>query len=261
MHLITCLASVALIQIQGLDVNVQKAKDLLEKIAVSTSQRPGWDEPMTVIEGGRGELSRHIPEFVELEQVANLEWPRILENIQIVAPSRMSETILVISFQSLPADEYLKFLDKAVTLAERKEFDLNLLRWSLFATDKNVRGVLAYNYEDPMVRNIVTRARVLYVDNPVMVKNFDAILSGESQKQSEVYLKDNLTEHRSVPQQLVNMNDPIEGASKERGVDNSGLEKNRFESFLWSYRNIVILGAVLAAGMIVLISLRRKTKL
>lgn len=183
---------------QDPSMSFQKASELLEQINTNESQRPGWDEPSTAIESGRKGLGK-LPEFVKLEQMARTTWPQLVSNIQTVAPSRMSKTVLFVALQSLPPDDYLQFLDQAVGLAEGKTIDKQLFKWALFPADKNVRGVLDYNYDKPVVRDILQKVRVLYADDPNMVKYCDTALSGEAKKNAEAYFIDNPDEPRPGP--------------------------------------------------------------
>lgn len=196
--IIICFLSFSTLMSQELNTPAQKAKILLNQIQAKKSQRPGWDEPSTAIESGASSL-RKMPEFVELQHVTSAAWPQIVSNIQSVAPSEVSKAILFVALQSLPADDYLQFVDKAVGLAENRTIKKRLLKWALFPADKNVRGVLDYNYNKPVVKDILQRVEVLYADDPNMVKYCEATLSGESKKEAEAYLNDNPSELRPVP--------------------------------------------------------------
>jgi hypothetical protein len=209
-----CLISFTTLLSQESDMPIQKAKKLLEQIESKLSQKPGWDEPSVAIESGVRGLSK-IPEFVELQQITVTASPQIISNIQSVAPSRMSKTILFVALQALPPEEYLQFLDQAVGLTEKKTVDRQLLKWSLFAADRNVRGVLDYYYDKQVTKDILRRVKALYSDDPNMVKYCDQALSGEGMKASEAYLNDNPSEPRSVPaQRNINQGSVVSDGSK-----------------------------------------------
>jgi len=194
------LISISALMSQEPSISLQKASTLLDQINTKKSQRPGWDEPSTAIESGRTGLEK-LPEFVELEQITRTAWPQLIANIQTVAPSRMSKTVLFLAFQSLPTDDYLQFLDQAVGLAENKIIDKQLLDWALLPWNKNVRGVLAYNYEKPVVKDILQRVKVLYADDPNMVGLYSGVLSGTAKKEMEEYYNEVPTDSRPVPAQ------------------------------------------------------------
>ena len=174
-----------------------RAKGLLEKVVANASQRPGWDEPSMAVENPN--TLKKMPEFVELQQVVGTAWPQITGNIQSVAPTELSKTILLVAMQSVPPDNYLQFLDKAVGLAETKEIDKRLLKWALFPTNKNVRGVLDYNYDKPITQRILKRVKALYAGDPDMIKYCDAALSGEAKKSEDAYYNANPSEPRPGP--------------------------------------------------------------
>ncbi len=174
---------------------IQTAKTLLDQIVARKNQQPGWDEPATAIESGRQGL-RNVPDFVALEQLLNGSWPQIVGNVNTVATSEVSKAILFVACQSLRPDDYLQFLNRAVGLTEQHTIDKRLLKWGLFAADKNVRGVLHYNYDKPAARNILQRVKVLYADDRDMVNYCNATLSGETKRKVEQYFNDNPSEPR-----------------------------------------------------------------
>jgi hypothetical protein len=176
----------------------QTAKVLLDQMVARLNQQPGWDEPATAIEAGRQGL-RRMPDFVALEQLLNGSWPQIVGNINTVATSGVSKAILFVACQSLRPNEYLQFLDQAVGLAEQKAIDKRLLRWGLFPADKNVAGVLDYDYDKPIAKDVLQRVKVLYADDRDMVNYCNATISGETKRKVEQYFKDNPSEPRPDP--------------------------------------------------------------
>jgi hypothetical protein len=181
--------------------DMDQTKSLLGQIENKMKQRGlGWAEPSVVVESGLNGMAK-MPEFVKLEQLAHASWPQMMTNIETVAPSKLSKTILFVSFQSLPIDDYLQFLDQAVGLAENKIIDKQLLEWILLPGSKNVRGVLDYNYEKPVVKDILHRVKSLYADSPNMAGLCDAILSGAAKKEMDEYYNEVPADHRPFPAQ------------------------------------------------------------
>jgi hypothetical protein len=181
--------------------DMDQTKSLLGQIENKMKQRGlGWAEPSVVVESGLNGMAK-MPEFVKLEQLAHASWPQMMTNIETVAPSKLSKTILFVSFQSLPIDDYLQFLDQAVGLAENKIIDKQLLNWALLPWDKNVRGVLDYNYEKPVVKDILHRVKSLYPGDPSMTRLCDGVLSGRAKKEDEAYFNEVPADHRPFPAQ------------------------------------------------------------
>jgi len=149
--------------------------------------------PEAIVEGKSWQKSS---EFAQLQSVIQTTWPTLLNNLQTVAPSEVNKTILFVAMQSLSTDNYLQFLDKAVGLAEAKSVDKHLLKWALFPADKNVRGVLDYNYDKPIARDILQRVKLLYAGDQDMVNYCNATLSGETKRNAERYFNDNPSEPR-----------------------------------------------------------------
>lgn len=193
--LLILFISISTVVSQDSKAAVQTAKTLLDQIVERKNQQPGWDEPATAIESGRQGL-RNVPDFVALEQLLNGSWPQIVGNVNTVATSEVSKAILFVACQSLRPDDYLQFLNQAVGLAEQQTINKRLLKWGLFAADKNVRGVLDYNYDKPVARDILQRVKVLYADDRDMVNYCNATLSGETKRKVEKYFNDNPSEPR-----------------------------------------------------------------
>jgi hypothetical protein len=125
----------------------------------------------------------------------------------------MSKTILFLALQSLQPNDYLKFVSQATGLAENKVIERRLLYWALFPGDKNVRGVLDYNYEKPVVRDILQRVQKLYADDPNMIRYCDAALSGEAKKNAEAYFNDNPAESRPGPAASAPQSTPVSAST------------------------------------------------
>jgi hypothetical protein len=159
--------------------------------------------PGAIIEGKNWRKSS---EFVQLKALVQEKWAALLSNLATVAPSETDKTILFVAFQSIPSDNYLEFLDRATVLAQTKVINRQLLKWALFPGDKNVRGVLDYNYEKPVVKNILQGVKALYADDPSMLQYCDAVLSGQAKKGAEGYFNEvpadarpNPAEQRATP--------------------------------------------------------------
>ncbi len=152
--------------------------------------------PDSIIEGGKWRKSS---EFSQLKTLVQESWAELLSDLATVAPSETDKTILFVAFQSLPSGSYLRFLDKATVLAQTNVISRQLLKWALFPGDKNVRGVIDYNYESPVVQSILQKAKVLYADDPSMVQYCDAALSGQAKKSAETYLNDVPADARPGP--------------------------------------------------------------
>ena len=152
--------------------------------------------PEAVMEGGNWKKA---PEFTQLKSAVQANWRTLLGNLKSVAPSETDQVILFAAFQSMPSESYLQFLDKAASLAQTNVINKRLFKWALFPADKNVRGVLDYNYEKPVAKDILQRVKVLYADDPSMVKYCDAALSGEAKKGAEAYFNDNPADARPSP--------------------------------------------------------------
>jgi hypothetical protein len=62
-----------------------------------------------------------------------------------------------------------------------------------------VREIFAYNYDQPVVKDILRRVKVLYADDSGIGNFCDAVLSGAAKKESEDYFKDNPADRRPAP--------------------------------------------------------------
>ena len=159
----------------------------------------GWDKPGVAVEVGPHGLQK-IEAFVELQKQAGTAWPQIVANIQNVAPTEERQAIILMAFESsLTPDQYLQFVDQVTGLVGNKVVDKQFLLWALFPTDKNMRQVFAYNYDKPVVKDILSKVKALYPEKPGLSQFCDSVLSGAAKQESEAYLNDNPAETRPKP--------------------------------------------------------------
>lgn len=183
---------------QASDPSIQNTRALLGQIATGMKEH-SWDKPGMAIEVGSRGLQK-IPAFVELQKQVGTTWPQIISNIQSVAPSEGEKVVILMAFESsLSSDNYLQFVDQVVGLVENKTLDKQFLLWALFPSDKNTREVFSYNYDKPVVKDILQRVKTLYADKPNIGKFCDSVLSGGAKNESEDYHKDNPAETKSTP--------------------------------------------------------------
>jgi len=187
-------AGVLPVMSQAANSSAEEAMILLNRIEEKMRQQPGWDEPSMAVENPH--ILRSMPEFLELQQTLQ-DSPQLVSRIDQVASSDVSKAILFVAMQSLPPQDYLRFLEQATTLAEAGIVNRRLLKWALFPADANVRGIVEYNYTNQAVNSILTRAKVIYSSDPSITEYFDAVLAGKIARESRAYLDSNPREPRS----------------------------------------------------------------
>jgi hypothetical protein len=176
----------------------QQAQLLLSKID-SNLKAHGLDNPDGVIEGGSHPLQK-LQEFTELQSQMNSSWSQAMNVFQNVAPSDTSKAVFLLAAESsLSSENYLQFLNQTVELVQNKIIDKQFLHWAIFPADKNVRGVLVYNYTKPIVKDILQKVKVLYADDPNMLNYCNAVLSGDAKKTSEDYYGQVPSDSKSAP--------------------------------------------------------------
>lgn len=165
---------------QDAQTAVQNTKTLLNKVVAGTAAK-GWDNPATPIEGGTYSLSK-FSGFTELQSSIQKDWPEVMDHLDEFAPTDMSKSILFVSFQGLPSDQYIEFLEKATGLVEQGHLKKQFLYWALAPQDKNVRGVLELNSDNPKVKDIAVCVKRLYPDGK-MDAFYNGITSGKSKEE------------------------------------------------------------------------------
>jgi len=205
--------SVFLFFVQAANGDEQQTKTLVSSVV--TKLPHGYDTPVAVIEGGSDWLKK-FPEFVQLQAQANSTWSQTTSNFQNVAPTDTTKAIVLEAFESsLNTDNYLQFLDQAAGLAQQGQINKTLLMWSLTPSDKNVRGILEYNFDKPIVKDILQKAKVVYANDPNMLKYCDDILSGAAKKGAETYFNDNTADQR--PPQAASTPNPSQTETSTSG--------------------------------------------
>jgi hypothetical protein len=194
--MLLCGASVLSVMSQVTGSPAQEAMSLLDRIEKKMLQRPGWDEPSMAVENPH--VLRNTPEFLELQETLQ-ESPHLASSLDTIAPSETSKAIFFMAMQSLPPQDYLHFLEQATTLAETGVVNRRLLKWALLPEDGNVRGIVEYNYTNPVVGSVLTRAKAIYSNEPSVSEYFDAVLAGKIARGSKVYLDSNPREPLSRP--------------------------------------------------------------
>jgi hypothetical protein len=192
--MVVVLAAILLGRTDAMKADTAQVKNLLTQIENKIPEN--YRYPDAVMEGGNWRKS---VEATQLQNLIQTEWPALLTNLQAVAPSDTDKTILFVALQSLPQDNYLQFLNQATGLAQSGAVNKQLLKWALFPSDKNQRGVLDYNYNKPLVKIILQKVKTLYANDPDMVKFCNDVLSGATKQNDETYFTNNPDETRPVP--------------------------------------------------------------
>jgi len=134
------------------------------------------------------ELLSNFPEYTTLEAQSKTEWRDALANLQIIAPSDVAKRILFESFQSLDANDYLEFLNRAASLCENGQISKGIFG-DVLSPSGRMQAFLVDNYNYPAVRNLLERARRIFFDNAQEIKAIDSILSGDSKEMLDNYRK------------------------------------------------------------------------
>jgi hypothetical protein len=170
-----------------------RIKDLLTRIEDRIPE--GYRDAGAIIDNG----NEKSPESLQLQSLVQKNWPTVLENLHTLAPTDLDKAVLFVACQTMSSDSYLRFLNRAAELAQSNVISKQLLKWALFPADKHVRGVLDYNYDKPIVKDILRKVKALYVDDPNMIAFCNNVLSGQSKRDDEAYFNDNPADPRPIP--------------------------------------------------------------
>ena len=175
------LLVIAAFDTRGMSTNTQHIAALVTHIeATRRANEPWWDDANVFIEG-YGHLLR-MPEFAELEKLSESTYRSVMKDLPAVASTEISQTVLFLSYRSLSPDSYVGFLDKAVDYAAKGVVSKKVLKWILTPEEGPMDDVLADNYQHPLVRSILERARKIFADDPKMASYYASYLSGEMRR-------------------------------------------------------------------------------
>jgi hypothetical protein len=155
--------------------------ELVHRIEIAIPEE--YRNPDGIVDWGRW---RNMPEVTELQQALQTGWPEALLNIQQVAPTNTSQTILFVSARGLDRESYIRFASSAVNLFRNGAItDNRILKWTLMPPDKHLRGFIGDEYKRPDVRRLLQEAQIVFQNDKSlaeMVPFINGILSGEVQK-------------------------------------------------------------------------------
>ena len=121
--------------------------------------------------------SAKFSELQDLETDLPHLWRKALANMSSLAHSDMEKAVLLYSCGGLSSTDYIDLLKEAVT------YDIQ----TPFAETSDAWAVLIKNPENVTVREIITKAKAIFQDQPERVAMYDRILSGESRRKLEQF--------------------------------------------------------------------------
>ena len=122
-------------------------------------------------------------EFAELEKFVSGNWKAILADIEdIVDPSEIHQFILFSSFQSVPQKASFQCLDKVADLCLTGTISPQMFSWVMVSHAINNRGVLARNYKDPVVAEVLRKASMI---DPEHRDYYKRMASGKAKRELE----------------------------------------------------------------------------
>lgn len=133
--------------------------------------------------------SAKFSELQDLETDLPHLWRKALANMSSLAHSDMEKAVLLYSCGGLSSTDYIDLLKEAVTLVESGFLDREIFYdiQTPFAETSDAWAVLTKNPENVTVREIITKAKAIFQDQPERVAMYDRILSGESRRKLEQF--------------------------------------------------------------------------
>jgi len=196
-----------------------------------------------------------LPGEQEGDQKAFVTWvsdnsDAILANWQQLAPSTREKDLLLVAAEQLSANDYLKFVRKAVAMPWLKAEERHIIEILTWGSAQR-RGFLAWNYTSPEVRDIFAIiGSALLPDDPIQAYLKDAVTG--KQKSSSVSMRGK----SSLPETL-------SGSAQREGVKTSSnlapspptASDEPTSSTPWSVVAVVIVAAI---GLLWLLIKNRK---
>jgi len=124
---------------------------------------------------------KETPEFSQLKEVVAGNWKAILECAdEIIVLSDVHQIILFESFCHLPQGNAFQSLNMIADLALNNVIAQNIFYTTIMGYNVSNRKVLAFNYDNPVVSEMLRKAKVIY---PKRSDYFDRMLSGARKRE------------------------------------------------------------------------------
>ena len=151
MMLLTAVATAngteSLRQVKQLLIQVESIRSERDRVIYSFLDADDW---------------RKSGEFAQLKETVAQHTEEILGNIEgIVGASEIHQYILFESFCFLPRQDSLRCLNTFADLALNNIISKQMFRWAIVSYAINNRHVLALNYKDPLVAEILRKAKII----------------------------------------------------------------------------------------------------
>lgn len=170
---------------------VRETEQMLEQVI---SLRPKYQHVLHFAENYRG--WKRSPEFKRLEEFISKNWEAVLRNVEETVSTETQLFILFTAFQSLPQEDYFICLNRLADLCLSGVMRKEVFEWIRVSYEIQTKNAISLNYQNPIVIEIIQKAKIIFADDPYRVLLYDGILSGESKKNIEDSLGD-------IPETLV----------------------------------------------------------
>ncbi len=153
--LLLCLLRVSYAQVMNDISSIRQAIENINQVAPNgASDRPQM---------------RKISQYQVLEQSSPAIWETAVNNLSEVAPTENDQTILFQSFEGLPPEEYLQFLNQALDLYSQRKISLGVFTGIFFPAGK-MQLFISHNYDQPEVAAFLEKAEEVLKkkDEPLM---------------------------------------------------------------------------------------------
>ncbi|MDD2230336.1 MAG: hypothetical protein PHY48_13100 [Candidatus Cloacimonetes bacterium] len=127
--------------------------------------------------------------FNQLLCVMNENWKIAISNLDYVAPSDIEKAILLYSCSSLYKEAYIELLKNLTQLTENGELNSEIY-YSVqnpYNEQSDAWSVLAKEYQNPDVIDIIERSKVIFKDRPERLEFYNNILSGDNSRQIQEF--------------------------------------------------------------------------
>lgn len=173
----------------GVDTNTKRMAELIARIQVERADK-GWDDPANFLENH--DFLRTMPDFQTLEGLLQKHCQEALRDFPEIAPSEISQSIVILALWSLPPYAYIKALHETVGYAESGIItNMHLLDCAVLPRNGRAEGVLIDNYREPLVKEALLRADRVFSNRwPQRAGSFGSIISGDAKRDRDAYRLD-----------------------------------------------------------------------
>jgi hypothetical protein len=209
---------------------------LLIEIEAAISEK--YRDPSSIVEKHNQSLLK-IESFDSLQSNFRYTWQEDMTSFETVAPTDAAKAIFFKAAQNLSRKDYANFLLVTVDLATTGQISKQQFHWAFRPFTKHLIGLWDESPSETLL-DVAARSKVVYADNPVMLKFCDGILMGvvaaEAKASDERYYGPQPKSHPTL----------------HASSNNNDASKSSSENMRWNWSVLFLWGLISVTCMVTL---------